>query len=390
MKNIFLSATILSFGLITTSSLAHAQNYVPLANYGGPNVIVNMDVLDPAPVAAPTPLTQRPSGYRSPAEARAGVPLRLRRPVPLAQSAPPMRPYPQQMATAPLQLKRPPMRQITSAPLAPLAPTADPTLTSMRPNFAETLATPVAPKTPASQSTPMPSAKELVKAAEAAETAPVALTAPRKIIDPPTAQQRQRELLAKAREEVLYDNKAGQALSRMEDIAPSAAKTAISEPKLAMPSQENLEPILPPKVEAPMEMAALTQPTAPVMKPATAPVTKTTPSQNAQILNDGDGFRLVFAGQSADLSAEDIATLDQIATRLSKSKDAKIQLRAFADGTPETSSKARRLSLTRALTVRSYLLDKGVNATAMDVRALGMDTRSDAVPNDRVDIVFVR
>ena len=43
--------------------------------------------------------------------------------------------------------------------------------------------------------------------------------------------------------------------------------------------------------------------------------------------------------------------------------------------------------LSRALTIRSYLLDKGVRAHRMDVRALGAKT--DREPQDRVDLVFL-
>src|SRR3546814_7724750 len=38
----------------------------------------------------------------------------------------------------------------------------------------------------------------------------------------------------------------------------------------------------------------------------------------------------------------------------------RLEVRAFAGGTPETASQARRLSLNRALAVRSFLIDRGV------------------------------
>jgi len=45
----------------------------------------------------------------------------------------------------------------------------------------------------------------------------------------------------------------------------------------------------------------------------------------------------------------------------------------------------RRLSLSRALAVRAFLIDQGVRSTRLDVRALG-DKTGDG-PADRVDIV---
>ena len=49
---------------------------------------------------------------------------------------------------------------------------------------------------------------------------------------------------------------------------------------------------------------------------------------------------------------------------------------------------ARRLSLSRALQVRSYLIDQGVRSTRIDVRALGANVPSG--PADRVDIKTVQ
>ncbi|MBZ0325714.1 MAG: OmpA family protein, partial [Alphaproteobacteria bacterium] len=66
----------------------------------------------------------------------------------------------------------------------------------------------------------------------------------------------------------------------------------------------------------------------------------------------------------------------------------RVQLKAFAAGTAETASQARRLSLSRALAVRSFLIDKGVESTRMDVRALG--TNFEEGPADRVDIQIVK
>ena len=49
-----------------------------------------------------------------------------------------------------------------------------------------------------------------------------------------------------------------------------------------------------------------------------------------------------------------------------------------------SSSNARRLSLSRALGIRSYLIDKGVEGTRIDVRALGNKETSGQI--NRVDL----
>jgi hypothetical protein len=63
----------------------------------------------------------------------------------------------------------------------------------------------------------------------------------------------------------------------------------------------------------------------------------------------------------------------------------RVQIMAYAAGTDDTESKARRKSLARGLAVRSYLIKAGVRSTRIDVRALG--TKADGGPADRVDIV---
>ena len=65
----------------------------------------------------------------------------------------------------------------------------------------------------------------------------------------------------------------------------------------------------------------------------------------------------------------------------------RVQLLAYAATADGNASKARRLSLSRALSVRAYLMSQGIASTRMDVRALG--DRSEAGPANRVDVMVV-
>jgi outer membrane protein OmpA-like peptidoglycan-associated protein len=96
-------------------------------------------------------------------------------------------------------------------------------------------------------------------------------------------------------------------------------------------------------------------------------------------------MRLMFEDGSASLSDGAKSQLDQIAEVLEENPQQRVQLMAFAQGTEDTASQARRLSLSRALAVRTYLIDQGIRSTRMDVRALG--ATADQGPLDRVDIV---
>ena len=95
-----------------------------------------------------------------------------------------------------------------------------------------------------------------------------------------------------------------------------------------------------------------------------------------------------FDAASSTLSPDAQKRLDDLATQLKDSVDMHLQIRGYAKGGDDGQSSARRMALSRALIVRSYLTDKGIKPIRLDVRALGSET--DKTPIDRVDLVFVR
>jgi outer membrane protein OmpA-like peptidoglycan-associated protein len=91
---------------------------------------------------------------------------------------------------------------------------------------------------------------------------------------------------------------------------------------------------------------------------------------------------ILFASGTSDLSNDAKAALDKLADNLKGDEKSRLQLLAYA--AEDSPSKARRLSLSRALAVRSHLIAKGIRSTRIDVRALG-----DQVPGgelNRVDL----
>jgi outer membrane protein OmpA-like peptidoglycan-associated protein len=82
------------------------------------------------------------------------------------------------------------------------------------------------------------------------------------------------------------------------------------------------------------------------------------------------------------------ATLDALAQRLAANGSLRLQVIAYAKGSEDEASRARRLSLARAIAVRAYLIEKGVPGVRMDVRALGNRTTGRG-PADRVDLVVL-
>ena len=78
--------------------------------------------------------------------------------------------------------------------------------------------------------------------------------------------------------------------------------------------------------------------------------------------------------------------LDAVVDQL-KEPGGRILVRGFASGTNDTATGARRLSRQRVLAVRTYLIEKGVPATLIDLRAVGM--APDAPVADGVDIAIM-
>lgn len=96
--------------------------------------------------------------------------------------------------------------------------------------------------------------------------------------------------------------------------------------------------------------------------------------------------RIVYAPESDELPKESEAQLSALAEKMKSDEEMRIQVLAYASGTPEAESKARRLSLSRGLNVRAFLINAGIRSTRIEIRALGLKL-PDAGPADRVDIV---
>lgn len=154
--------------------------------------------------------------------------------------------------------------------------------------------------------------------------------------------------------------------------APSP--TPVAPRPLQLPSSE------PPSATAPAVAAA----PPPIAAPAPAPVARVTPPPPSASAAIASGMvSLAFEAGKSDLPAN-LMPLDQLAQQLASGED-RLQIRAYASASgADAASGARRLSLSRALAVRGYLIDKGIRSTRIDVRALG--TPTDGSAPDRVEV----
>ena len=105
----------------------------------------------------------------------------------------------------------------------------------------------------------------------------------------------------------------------------------------------------------------------------------------ATTLPDGS-LTIPFDRDGAVLSPDARNRLSTLANRMTADGALQVLLMSYAEGDEENASKARRLSLSRALAVRSYLIDQGVRSTRIEVRALGNKVTDG--PADRLDVVL--
>ena len=80
------------------------------------------------------------------------------------------------------------------------------------------------------------------------------------------------------------------------------------------------------------------------------------------------------------------AVLNDLADQLLADETLRVQVLSYAGGAADGASAARLMSLNRALEVRTFLMERDIRRTRIDVRALG-DT-APAPPSDRIDLVI--
>ena len=379
-----------------------AQNYIPSNGYSGAGVVVNMDVLSGSRPASPfgiTPTLSQPlpplrAPMRAPVRAPGSAPVAMRPPAPKAAPAPMPAPKPAETPavarkyTSPLAaIDETPVEPIISKPvLEPISREEAPKLAAAPAPIGDLIKDdePVSGKSSGNGRQELasfhePISDDIIDFSDA-KTDSSSISSINEMPDAPKPVAK----LAPMPEPV-------------DEMAPELASTPPAlPPSLPAVEPKALEPFSPPPIPSPTAdrpgkkggvQVAMATPAAPV---ASAP-DKVISADNAE------AYRLLFDGNSPELKPSETAILDKVAARLNNSSDLRLQVRSYANGTPETTSAARRLSLARALKVREYLMQKNIVATRLDIRALGSGSveMGDEVgrgqaPADRVDLVFAQ
>ncbi|MBO0711667.1 MAG: hypothetical protein J2P47_10370, partial [Acetobacteraceae bacterium] len=118
-----------------------------------------------------------------------------------------------------------------------------------------------------------------------------------------------------------------------------------------------------------------------VEQPLPPPVSETAGGGTEQV---PDGLRVLFSPERADLTPATEGAIKAYLGTIAKSPAASFNVVAYAAGAPEDPSTPRRLSLSRALAIRSVMLQDGIASPHIYLRALGA-ANGDG-PADRVDI----
>jgi len=184
-------------------------------------------------------------------------------------------------------------------------------------------------------------------------------------------------------------------LSEPADIEPDtpAATASTPEPEPAVedpadvpePAVEDPADVPEQTVEEPAPAEVQAAPEAEDVAPAQEPET-----QSAALTPNDEGapsLRIEFEDESSDLPGGAGAGLAEVVGLLSENESRRLVIYAYADGAGKTESQARRLSLSRALAVRRYLVENGIRGTRAEIRALGQ--KAEDGPIDRVDLVVI-
>jgi outer membrane protein OmpA-like peptidoglycan-associated protein len=157
--------------------------------------------------------------------------------------------------------------------------------------------------------------------------------------------------------------------------AAAHAHPPVSPQQVVIPAVPPAPPVLPPAVAVPTRPPPPTQP-APVMADAPGTARKT-----------ADGLRITFGADRSDLNPDSDAAITDFA-HAAPGPDATFTVTAYAAGGDDPST-PRRMSLSRALAVRSALMQAGIASVRIYVKALGTSGPTVAEgPADRVDIVI--
>lgn len=175
----------------------------------------------------------------------------------------------------------------------------------------------------------------------------------------------------------------------IKDTKPQSQQGVVKGPKTmpAVPAENVATEILVenPQTETILERAQKQ----PIVMDITEPLS---PSVNAPLdVASVPGFdkslRHIFTPGQTDIQDDLKAAISaSVLQNLRRNPSARVQIQSYASSVDQGNSSDRRISLNRALAIRSYLIEQNIEPNRIDVRALGSQT--DEKPVDRIDLII--
>ena len=190
---------------------------------------------------------------------------------------------------------------------------------------------------------------------------------------------------SKAQRRVATSKPAPELATQAPAAAPAVATgppTPTTAPTTATPPPATLPTAPPPTVA----LGPVTTPP-PSVEAAPPPPPPISDSSASAATNTGAGLRVTFGAGDAELSPASAGAIKNVVQSAPSGGSTSFNVVAYAAGTPGDPSTARRLSLSRALAVRSALIADGVDSARIYVRALGAAGGAEAP--DRVDLAVM-
>lgn len=350
---------------VSTAAPAAAQVVIGGGSSNDGSVIVDQSVLERLGPRRTLPQLLTPGDPQPVAPKALEAPVRLKPPGSVKKAARP----------APKPVKAP-----TAKPKPKPKPEAAPTPVAPADKAGQT--SPQAPAGTAPARVPEP-APAPVKAAESAKPEPAEPAVPA-AAEPPRAEPAPAALTAPQEPSPAGDTSIGKVEVETKPVGSALTAPLPARPPLEPTTVAAPPPPLPPP-PVPADARGLVPPPVTAAPVAPTPAAMTTKPKAAVQERQGV-LSVLFRSGEAELPAEARAPLERLAQRLEKEPQLYLQLQSYAEGDDTEVSKARRLSLSRALAVRSYLMNYGVRSTRIEVRALGHKVSNG--PGDRVDLVI--
>jgi len=189
---------------------------------------------------------------------------------------------------------------------------------------------------------------------------------------------------AEASRRAAEENKRSAAARRAEEARRSAGASRKAAEQRRMAADEKARRAAEARATAqPKELRKSANKSERVAPPAAKEPVANNPAPQAASKPSASGkTRLMFAKGSSQLTSAARRNLTPVVQSLSGNAGNRLVIYAYAGG-----EKARRLSLSRALAVRLYLIKAGIQGTRTEVRAQGSSTTEK--PVDRVDLELV-